>query len=110
MDNLILEAKITAPTLPEWVVPRDRITKRLAGGSRCPLTVVTGPPGAGKTMALALWAESAAAPDAVAWISLDHYDNRPRVFWSYVLAATAACRNVDAKGTVGHGARVRDRA
>jgi LuxR family transcriptional regulator, maltose regulon positive regulatory protein len=86
-DNLILESKITIPRLPEWVVPRDRITKRLAGGSQCPLTVVTGPPGAGKTMALALWAESGAAPDAVAWINLDDYDNRPRVFWSYVLAA-----------------------
>jgi LuxR family transcriptional regulator, maltose regulon positive regulatory protein len=38
-------------------------------------------------MALALWAESGAGPDAVAWINLDDYDNWPRVFWSYVLAA-----------------------
>src|SRR5437879_1597115 len=73
-DNLILESKISAPILPKWVVPRDRINKRLAGGSRCPLTVVTGPPGAGKSMALALWAESGAAPDAVAWVNLDDYD------------------------------------
>jgi LuxR family transcriptional regulator, maltose regulon positive regulatory protein len=87
IDNLILMSKITAPRLPGWAVPRDRITKRLAGGARCPLTVVSGPPGAGKTMALALWAASGTAPDAVAWINLDEYDNRPRVFWSYVLAA-----------------------
>ena len=50
-----------------------------------PLTAVTGPPGAGKTMAIALWA--AAEPGPVGWLSLDDYDNRPRVFWSYVIAA-----------------------
>ncbi len=46
---------------------------------------MTGPPGAGKTIALALWA--AAEPGTVAWVSLDEYDNRPGVFWSYVAAA-----------------------
>ncbi len=65
---------------------RPRITKLVAEGTRwCPLTVVTGPPGAGKTMALALWA--AAEPGTVAWVGLDEFDNRPGVFWSYVVAA-----------------------
>jgi LuxR family transcriptional regulator, maltose regulon positive regulatory protein len=87
VDKLVLMSKITAPKLPEWVVRRERITKLIAGGSRCPLTVVSGPPGAGKTMALALWAGSDVGTDAVAWVNLDDFDNRPRVFWSYVLAA-----------------------
>ena len=65
---------------------RARVTKLIAEGTqRCPLTLVTGPPGAGKTMALAQWA--AAEPKAVAWISLDNYDNQPGVFWSYAVAA-----------------------
>ena len=82
----ILAAKITPPGVPDWAVQRPRITKLIAEGARwCPLTVVTGPPGAGKTMALALWA--AADSGTVAWLSLDEYDNRPRVFWSYVVAA-----------------------
>lgn len=86
----ILEAKITAPSVPEWAVQRPRITKMIAQSTRwCPLTVVTGPPGAGKTMALALWA--AAEPGPVAWVGLDEFDNRPGVFWSYVLAALARC-------------------
>ena len=39
------------------VVQRPRITTLIAEGTRwCSLTLVTGPPGAGKTMALALWA------------------------------------------------------
>jgi LuxR family transcriptional regulator, maltose regulon positive regulatory protein len=81
----ILTAKITLPDVPGWAVPRPRITKLIAEGTRwCPLTVVTGPPGAGKTMALALWAT---AEPGVAWVGLDEFDNRPGVFWSYVLAA-----------------------
>src|SRR6476620_4333505 len=83
---LILASKITAPGVPGWAVPRPRVTRLIAEGTRwCPLTVVTGPPGAGKTMALALWAAAGAGP--VAWVSLDDYDNQPGVFWAYVAAA-----------------------
>ena len=82
----ILASKVTAPSVPTWAVPRPRITKLIAEGTRwCPLTLVTGPPGAGKTMALALWA--ATEPGTVAWVGLDEFDNRPEVFWSYVMAA-----------------------
>ena len=82
----ILTAKITVPAVPGWAVPRPRITGLIAEGTRwCRLTVVTGPAGAGKTMALALWA--AAEPGPVAWVSLDEFDNRPGGFWSYVVAA-----------------------
>ncbi|MDR2987823.1 MAG: hypothetical protein LBV34_23590, partial [Nocardiopsaceae bacterium] len=82
----ILAAKVDAPDVPDWVLQRPRITKLIAAGTRwCPLTVVTGPVGAGKTMALAVW--SAAASGPVAWVSVDEYDNRAGVFWSYVVAA-----------------------
>ena len=85
-DIPILASKITVPGVPDWTVPRPRITKLIAEGTRwCPLTVVTGPPGAGKTMALALWA--AAEAGRVAWVSLDDYDNQPGAFWAYVTAA-----------------------
>ncbi|MFI5269791.1 MAG: hypothetical protein ACHQ7M_20635, partial [Chloroflexota bacterium] len=70
----------------DWTLQRPRITKLIAHGTRwCPLTVVTGPVGAGKTMALAVW--SAAESGPVAWISLDEYDSRPGAFWSYLVAA-----------------------
>src|SRR5690242_4577027 len=82
----ILTSKIMAPDVPAWTVQRPRITEVIARGTRwCPLTVVTGPPGAGKTMALTLWA--AAEPGPVAWVSLDDYDNQPGVFWAYIVAA-----------------------
>ena len=82
----ILAVKITGPGVPGWAVPRPRITELIAQGRRwCPLTVITALPGAGKTMALALWA--AAEPGPVAWVGLDEFDNRPGVFWAYVVAA-----------------------
>jgi LuxR family transcriptional regulator, maltose regulon positive regulatory protein len=82
----ILAAKITAPGVPDWALPRPRITKLIAQGTRwCRLTVLTAPAGAGKTMALALWA--AARPGTVAWVSAGEFDNRRGVFWSYVVAA-----------------------
>jgi LuxR family transcriptional regulator, maltose regulon positive regulatory protein len=85
-DAPILAAKITVPGVPDWAVPRPRITKLIAQGRRwCPLTVITAPAGAGKTMALALWA--AAESRSVTWVGLDRFDNQPGVFWNYVVAA-----------------------
>ncbi len=82
----ILPAKITTPGVPGWALARPRITKLVAEGTRwCPLTVVTGPAGAGKTMALTLWAAAQAGP--VAWLCLDEYDNRPGIFWANLVAA-----------------------
>ncbi|HEY7429930.1 MAG TPA: LuxR C-terminal-related transcriptional regulator [Streptosporangiaceae bacterium] len=86
VDDLILTSKVTAPSVPEWALPRPRVSRLIGGDPRWrPLTVVSGPPGAGKTMALAIWA--AAQAGHVAWVSLDEYDDRPGILWSYALAA-----------------------
>lgn len=83
----ILASKIIAPTLPSWLVSRPRIVERIDAGSQGPLTVVSGPPGAGKTVAVASWAAARAGPLPIAWVTLDEYDNRPRAFWSYIVEA-----------------------
>ena len=80
-DNVLL-SKITPPACQGWVIRRSRIEERIAAG---PLTVVTGPAGAGKTTAVASWL--AVTEDPVAWVTLDRYDSRPDVFWSTVVAA-----------------------
>jgi len=85
----LLTSKIAVPGGPGWLVPRPRVDQLIALGAQGPVTTVTGPPGGGKTMALALWATGRAAPGPVAWVTIDDYDNRPGVFWSYVLAALA---------------------
>lgn len=83
----LLVSKISVPSMPGWLVPRPRLEKLIAHGAQGPITSVTGPPGAGKTAALALWAAGDLPSGPVAWVTMDDYDNRPRVFWSYVLAA-----------------------
>jgi len=80
--NDVLLSKITPPAGKEWVIRRSRIEERIAAG---PLTVVTGPPGAGKTTCVASCLAGAETP--VAWVTLDRYDSRPDVFWSMVVAA-----------------------
>jgi LuxR family transcriptional regulator, maltose regulon positive regulatory protein len=113
VDCPVLTSKIVAPGLPRWIVPRSRIERHLAEGAHGPLTVVTGPPGAGKTVAIASWA--ARHRGRVAWVTLDDYDNRPGVFWSYVAqalrrAGATVPRTVSAPAsldTVDHGFLVR---
>jgi LuxR family transcriptional regulator, maltose regulon positive regulatory protein len=86
-DDLVLASKLTAPHLPGWMVARPRLDQRIAEGTAGPLTVVTGPPGAGKTTALASWAATGMTPARVAWVTLDGYDNQPGSFWSHVVKA-----------------------
>ena len=83
----VLTSKITRPEVPGWTITRPRIDKLIDAGALGPLTCVTGPPGAGKTIAVAAWAASAGFPCTLAWLTVDGYDNRPRAFWAYVVAA-----------------------
>ena len=80
--DLVPLSKITAPCRHGWVIRRPRIEERIGA---CPLTVVTGPPGAGKTTAVASWL--AGTHRTVAWVTLDRYDSRPNLFWATVVAA-----------------------
>ncbi|WP_205315796.1 hypothetical protein, partial [Nonomuraea lactucae] len=60
------------PPLPDWVILRPRLFERLRKGVRGPLTVVTGPPGSGKSLAVNSWAATVAQPSGpVVWMSGD---------------------------------------
>jgi ATP/maltotriose-dependent transcriptional regulator MalT len=83
-DGELLISKITPPALPGWLVSRRRIDELISAGTRGPLTVITGPPGAGKTVAVTSWVANHRAPGPVAWMSVDSYDNRPGSFWCHV--------------------------
>ena len=108
-EDPVLTSKITTPSLPSWAVSRPQIDKLIADGARGPLTTVTGPPGSGKTMAIASWAAVNSDPATLVWVTLDDYDNRPEVFWSYVVAALRRAgiaaprlRSTGGRGTVDH--------
>lgn len=97
-------SKIGVPALPEWVISRPRLSTRLGKGTRSALTVVTGAPGAGKTVAVASWAATRVAVAAassgpgssgpgasevgdLAWVTGDDGDSDPDVFWCYLQEA-----------------------
>jgi LuxR family transcriptional regulator, maltose regulon positive regulatory protein len=70
--------RCTAPTGWRFVVMRGRCRWRPMAPARW------GPAADGPQCPPALWA--VAEPGIVAWVCLDEFDNRPGVFWSYVVA------------------------
>ena len=86
-DVSILRSKITMPAAPDWAVPRPRLDRLIADGVQGPLTALMGPPGMGKTLAMASWAAGNRSSSRVAWVTLDEFDNRPRMLWGYVMTA-----------------------
>ena len=72
--------------MPAGFVRREPLLARLDEATEAPVTMVCAPAGYGKTLLLADWFATTAAP-AVAWVTLDDTDNTPVQFWSAVLRA-----------------------
>ncbi|MFF3325104.1 LuxR C-terminal-related transcriptional regulator [Streptomyces sp. NPDC002889] len=83
----LLAAKFSVPAVPRTHVGRNRLLDRLTDGTRGPLTVITGPAGAGKTTLAAAWARTRPTPGPVVWLTVESDDTVPGVFWAYVLGA-----------------------
>ena len=59
----LLKAKLSPPELPSWIVPRPRIERCIEKGvQQGTVTVISGPPGSGKTVALTQWRASSRWP------------------------------------------------
>ncbi|MEW2167770.1 AAA family ATPase, partial [Streptomyces sp. NPDC007084] len=81
----LLAVRFAVPRLTDTFVRRPRLADRLTAGVRGPLTLVTGPAGAGKTLAVAHWVTTARHPGDVAWLTVEREDTGPGIFWTYVL-------------------------
>jgi LuxR family transcriptional regulator, maltose regulon positive regulatory protein len=79
--------KFALPPEQPAVIVRDRLLEALDAGIGRPLTLVSAPPGAGKTALLGSWIAAGRAPGVVAWLSLDAFDSDRRRFWRAVLEA-----------------------
>jgi LuxR family maltose regulon positive regulatory protein len=83
-DLPLLETKFYCPQWSADLVSRPRLIDRINPQRK--LTLVSAPAGFGKTTLLAEWI--AAVPTrSVAWVSLDHSDNDPVIFWTYLISA-----------------------
>ncbi len=83
----ILTTKITAPPGQAVTVKRPRLTDQLEAGLDRKLTLISAPPGFGKTTLVTEWLATYARPERVAWLSLDASDNDPGRFLAYFLSA-----------------------
>src|ERR1700729_2880623 len=89
MDSGLRGDKLRVPPLSAGVLNRPRVTGLIERAAAHPVTVITAPAGAGKTLACAIWAQSAARSSRVAWLTVDEGDRDPSRFWANVAAALA---------------------
>src|SRR5205807_7995538 len=67
------------------VVSRPRLFERLGASAR--VTVVSAPPGSGKTVLLRSWISPAGSAGSAAWVTVRRGERDPQQFWLAVLGA-----------------------
>ena len=86
IDELLVDAKLSVPQPRPSAVSRAQVIER-ARSSGCPVVGISAPAGYGKTTLLAEWA--AAEDRAVGWVSLDRFDDDPRLLLTLLASAFA---------------------
>ena len=81
----LIGAKLYPPKLPTGMVARPHLIKMLDQGRDARVTLISAPPGYGKTTLVARWLGGDTAPPA-AWLTLDSLDNDLERFATYVIA------------------------
>ncbi|MDX3533049.1 LuxR C-terminal-related transcriptional regulator [Streptomyces sp. MB09-01] len=82
----MLTARFAVPAVPQLLVHRPELLKRMTAGVRGPLTLVNGPAGSGKTVLAAHWAAGGPGPRPPVWLTVEPGD-APGALWAYVLEA-----------------------
>ncbi len=92
MPTVLLSTKLFIPPPRPQLVPRPRLTERLNDGLTRPLTLISAPPGFGKTTLLSEWHIGAGPDMPLAWLSLDADDNATVRFLTYLIASLETLR------------------
>lgn len=91
MPSPLVRTKLYVPQIRRSFVRRARLDERLDRTPYARLTLVSAPPGFGKTTLLAAWLGDSTSPQRpVAWVSLEESERQPASFWTYVLTALDA--------------------
>ncbi|WP_344619369.1 AAA family ATPase, partial [Dactylosporangium salmoneum] len=111
----LLPTKIVVPEIVPRALARPELHDELWSLTDLPVTLLTGPAGAGKTQLVAAWAADAGAGDPLAWLTLDRDDrHQPARLWRHLVAALrgagvalpAALLEAAAAGTADHRAAI----
>lgn len=108
--ELLLSTKLLLPRIRVNLVARPRLLTRLTEGLGRNLTLISAPAGFGKTSLVREWVraiQQAADQEGrtgyrVAWFSLEHGDNDPTRFWTYLIPALNQTENTETR--LGEGA------
>ena len=93
MPDQVLTTKLYMPVLRSGIVPRPRLVEKLNCGIQGPLTLISAPPGFGKTTLVSEWRASRSADEfPLSWLSLDAEDNNTTRFLSYIISAIGVIR------------------
>src|ERR1700744_5841471 len=88
-----LEGKLQVPQSHFPVLRRRRITGLLDQAARNRVTMISGPAGAGKTVACSPGAAAPAQARRVVWLTLDAEDQQSW-FWAHICAGLARLRSI----------------
>jgi LuxR family maltose regulon positive regulatory protein len=105
-DFGLFDDKLEIPDLGPTILRRPRIDELMGQATRHRVTIVTGPAGAGKTIACAGWAAAGLPGRRVAWLTADAGDRDPARFWQYMITALARAGAVTAEDADQLSARV----
>lgn len=87
MSDNLLQTKLHIPGVRSSLVSRPHLITQLNEGVSGKLTLVSAPPGFGKTTLVCTWLNQLAASHKAAWLSLDENDNDPVRFFDYFIGA-----------------------
>lgn len=82
---MLLDTKLMKPHLPDHLIEREALLQAMDTALHRPLTLISAPPGYGKTTLVGQWLERRQI--AHAWLSLDIHDNHPAGFWRAICSA-----------------------
>jgi LuxR family maltose regulon positive regulatory protein len=85
VHDAFLRGRFLPAPQPMPLVRRRRLLDLLTAAAAGPLTLISAPAGAGKTVLVSDWVASGSAPGPVAWVSLDADVDVPGAFWFDVL-------------------------
>jgi ATP/maltotriose-dependent transcriptional regulator MalT len=85
--RIVLKPKLRAPSPRREQLVRPRLLQLLCKAPNFKITLISAPPGYGKTTLLAQWRQAEEARVPFAWISLDEQDNDPVRLWRHIVEA-----------------------
>ncbi len=96
----LILTKLRAPASRQRTIPRPHLVGRLEQENGASIFLVSAPAGYGKTTLLADWANLLSEKGtAVAWYSLDEFDDNPILFGSYLVASLAQALDLTTETT-----------